>query len=213
MEKNKKRFFASVFVQDIFAIPLAKFLISMKVNPNLITLFGLFVAVSSCYFFLNSSPLVGSLLFFLSLILDSTDGRVARGLNRFSEFGARLDSVSDKIRTLLVTLSIILANTNVITHTLIIYTYTQILPLYRYFFQNNDFDTRDPIQIFWEATIFKDWLNRNKIVGIYNGWERAIFVCVIAPLTSIPIIVILLSVLLEQLLFIIGKFYIIRNNK
>jgi len=204
MEKSKKRFFISVFVQDIFAKPLARTLISINCNPNLITGFGLLMSFIACYFFINDLPIIGSGLFFISLILDSTDGRVARGLNLFSEFGAKLDSFSDKIRSFLVSFVIIFSNTPSIYLAGLIYCYVQILPIYRFFFYDYSEDERDPIQIFWESTPMKDWLDKNNLVGIYNGWERAIVVCIIAPLTPKPLITIFTAILLEQALFFAG---------
>lgn len=98
MEKKLRRFFFSVFVQDLFAIPLARLLINMRIKANYVTMVGLISSIASGVLYLTHDYVLGSLLFFIALVLDSTDGRVARGTNTFSDFGAKLDAVADKIR-------------------------------------------------------------------------------------------------------------------
>lgn len=204
MEKNKKRFLISVYFQDIFAIPLAKFLIRIRVHPNFVTLTGLLSSLASSYFYYKSEPLIGALLFTSCLILDSTDGRVARGLGKQSKMGAILDSISDKSRSFLVSLAIIINLGLGFASSILIYFYIQALPVYRALIYDYSADERDPIQIFWEGTFLKSWLDRKSLVGIYNGWERAVVVCVIAPLTNFTLELIIFAVLLEQILFLAG---------
>ena len=83
MEKNKRRFLFSVFIQDLIAVPLAKFLIQLKFNANLVTLVGLFLAILSGVAYICHAYILGSILLFGALVMDSTDGRVARGTNSF----------------------------------------------------------------------------------------------------------------------------------
>lgn len=66
-----------------------------KLIPNLITLLGLIVGVSSIRFALDSrwEPSVYCIL--VAAILDGLDGRIARLLNATSPFGAELDSLCD----------------------------------------------------------------------------------------------------------------------
>ena len=66
-----------------------------KLIPNLITLLGLVVGVSSIRFALDSrwEPAIYCIL--IAAILDGIDGRVARLLNATSPFGAELDSLCD----------------------------------------------------------------------------------------------------------------------
>ena len=79
--------------------------------------------------------------------------------------------------------------------------------LYRYFIHDYSRDERDPIEVLWYKTKYREWLEKKNLVGFYNGWERSVVVCVIAPLTSYPIAIILIAVFAEQLLFIIGKHF------
>ena len=213
MEKNKKRFLLSVYFQDIFAVPLALALISLKVNPNAITMLGLVFSLVSAYFYLQESPVLGSLLFIICLILDSTDGRVARGLNKFSSFGAMLDSLADKVRSFIVTFVIIYVSIDNLELSLVAFAYVCLLPLYRLFFYDYSDNPKDPIQLFWESTPLRSWLDRHNLVGLYNGWERAVVVCVIAPLTPFPIYVIFCAVFIEQILFGLGLLIRKRNSQ
>jgi len=66
-----------------------------KLIPNLITLLGLVVGISSIRFALDSrwEPAIYCIL--IAGILDGLDGRVARLLNATSPFGAELDSLCD----------------------------------------------------------------------------------------------------------------------
>ena len=80
-----------------------------------------------------------------------------------------------------------------------------MLPLYRYFIHDYSRDERDPIEVLWYKTKYREWLESKNLVGLYNGRERAVIVCVIVPLTSYPIAIILIAVFVEQLLFMTGK--------
>ena len=67
MEKNVRRYFFSVFVQDLFAIPLAKLFIKLKLKANYVTLIGLFSSIASGLLYLDHSYILGSFLFFVAL--------------------------------------------------------------------------------------------------------------------------------------------------
>ena len=70
----------------------------MKKNiPHIITLTSLCIAILSIIESFNWNFTTASYLIFLSLLLDSLDGSLARYLNTNSEFGKQLDSLSDMI--------------------------------------------------------------------------------------------------------------------
>jgi hypothetical protein len=213
MEKKERRFLTSVYFQDIFAIPLARILIKNKIHPNVVTFFSLFFAVVSGLLYLDQIYWLGSLLFTVALILDSTDGRVARGTNTYSEFGAKLDAWSDKIRSIFVALMLLISLNIGIPTTLFLYAYYLFLPLLRPLVKNRLDLKQDPTVIFWDATIFSPWLKKHNLVGLYNGWERAILVIVIAPLTPYPIFVFVFAVLLEHILYILGIIFYLKAFK
>jgi len=66
-----------------------------KLIPNVITLMGLVVGVSSIRFALDSKWELAVYCILIAGILDGIDGRVARLLNATSSFGAELDSLCD----------------------------------------------------------------------------------------------------------------------
>lgn len=204
MEKNIRRFFFSVFVQDFFAIPLARLFIRLKVKANYVTLLGLLTSIASGILYIDQSYILGSILFFAALILDSTDGRVARGTNTFSDFGARLDAITDKVRSFFVAFCFIWSLNYGLEASLLIFAFYILLPITRAIMSRNDKDFYDPTILFWDATPFKNWFVKNKVWGFYNGWERSVLALTIAPLMAYKIEVFVFSVVLEQLLFVLG---------
>lgn len=207
MEKNKRRFIFSVFVQDLIAKPLASILIRFGVVANYVTLLGLILALSSGFAYLYQSYLVGSLLFFAALVLDSTDGRVARGTNTFSDFGAKLDAVADKIRSFLVAFLFLLGLGMDYANTFLLFGFYIILPVVRFLCSLKNKDFYDPTILFWDATPFRDWFVKHGVLGFYTGWERSVVALLFAPLVSSKIEVFVAAVLLEQALFLIGLFF------
>lgn len=67
----------------------------VKLIPNIITLLGLIVGVSSIRFALDSKWELAAYCILIATILDGLDGRIARILNATSHFGAELDSLCD----------------------------------------------------------------------------------------------------------------------
>ena len=204
MEKNIRRFFFSVFVQDFFAIPLARLFIKLKIKANYVTLLGLFSAIASGILYIEQSYISGAIFFAIALILDSTDGRVARGTNTFSDFGARLDALTDKVRSFFVAFCFIWSLNYGFTVSVLIFAFYILLPITRAFMSRNDKDFYDPTILFWDATPFKDWFIKHRVWGFYNGWERSVLALAVAPIMVYKIEVLIFSVVLEQLLFILG---------
>jgi CDP-diacylglycerol--serine O-phosphatidyltransferase len=66
-----------------------------KLLPNLVTLTGLIIGVSSIRFALDSAWEVSVYCILIAAIIDGLDGRVARMFNATSHFGAELDSLCD----------------------------------------------------------------------------------------------------------------------
>ncbi|MDR3222179.1 MAG: CDP-alcohol phosphatidyltransferase family protein [Methanobrevibacter sp.] len=73
--------------------PLAK---KLNINPNLITLISLIIAILSAISIGTSHILLGSILILCSGFFDVLDGVVARYHNKTSKFGAILDSTMDR---------------------------------------------------------------------------------------------------------------------
>lgn len=66
-----------------------------KLIPNILTLIGLVVGVSSVRFALDSKWEVSVYCVLIATIIDGLDGKIARMLNATSHFGAELDSLCD----------------------------------------------------------------------------------------------------------------------
>ncbi len=66
-----------------------------KLLPNLVTLIGLIIGVSSVRFALDSAWETSVYCILIATIVDGVDGRVARMFNATSHFGAELDSLCD----------------------------------------------------------------------------------------------------------------------
>lgn len=68
-----------------------------KLLPNVVTLVGLIIGVSSIRFALDSAWEKAVYCILIATVIDGLDGRVARMLNATSHFGAELDSLCDFI--------------------------------------------------------------------------------------------------------------------
>ena len=68
-----------------------------RLLPNVVTLVGLIIGVSSIRFALDSAWEKSVYCILIATIIDGLDGRVARMLNATSHFGAELDSLCDFI--------------------------------------------------------------------------------------------------------------------
>ena len=212
MEKNKRRFFFSVFIQDLIAVPLAKLLIKIKCNPNFVTLLGLFFAISSGVLYLYHEYILGSLLFFGALVLDSTDGRVARGTNSFSSFGAKLDAITDKTRSFFVAYCLLFSLDISYFGIFIFFSMYIFLPLLRAYLKLNNKNFYDPTISFWDSTPFKQWFISKGVLGFYTGWERSVLALLIAPLTIFKLEIFILAIIIENILFFLGLIFF-RKNK
>tara|TARA_B100000900_G_C20598400_1_gene724408 strand:- start:2652 stop:3305 length:654 start_codon:yes stop_codon:yes gene_type:complete len=212
MEKNKRRFITSVYIQDLFAIPLAKFCIQIGISANLVTLLGLFLSIYSGYLFFYSNFVLGSIFFGIALIIDSTDGRVARGTNSFSKFGALLDSVTDKFRSIFVALFLLIGIGFSGKELIMYYFLYLLLPCIRFALNLLLKFKDDPTIIFWDSTPMENWFKEKNIVGLYTGWERSVMCLFIAPLTSFTIELFVLSICLEIILYFLGLIIYFRKR-
>lgn len=68
----------------------------ININPNLVTLIGLFISILSGVFFADSNLIAGVIFILLSGSCDVIDGAIARSHNRKSKFGGFLDSTCDR---------------------------------------------------------------------------------------------------------------------
>lgn len=76
--------------------PLAKFIGSFGIKPNLITILGLLAASVGGLFLVFKFPLLSAICFLASGIFDLLDGLVARIYGKKTKFGGTLDAVVDR---------------------------------------------------------------------------------------------------------------------
>ncbi|MDR2967587.1 MAG: CDP-alcohol phosphatidyltransferase family protein [Methanobacteriaceae archaeon] len=84
--------------------PIAK---ELDINPNIITIFSLIIAVIAAVSFALNSLIVGGVLLFLSGLLDVFDGAIARYHNKVTKFGAFLDSTTDRFSDTLIIIGLL----------------------------------------------------------------------------------------------------------
>lgn len=80
----------------------------INVNPNILTIMGLFIGIFAAYMFAIGSLLGGGILILLSGFFDIIDGAVARNHGSHSQFGAILDSTTDRLTDAFIIMGIIL---------------------------------------------------------------------------------------------------------
>jgi phosphatidylglycerophosphate synthase len=77
-------------------VPFANVLVRLHVGPNFLTYAGILLALCSGFLYARGLFAFGGVFLALSGISDSLDGEVARRSRKRSDFGALLDSLSDR---------------------------------------------------------------------------------------------------------------------
>ena len=97
--------FFSVFVLRKFSKLFTWAAVRLRVTPNQITLISFAIGLLSAYEFSRGdfwSIFTGAILLQLSIIVDCVDGELARYTRKFSQLGAWLDAITDRIKEYLV---------------------------------------------------------------------------------------------------------------
>ena len=84
--------------------PIAK---QININPNIITVTGLVLAIISGYLFYQQELIWGAILILFSGLLDIFDGAVARNTDSVTKFGGFLDSTIDRLSDAAIIIGII----------------------------------------------------------------------------------------------------------
>lgn len=82
--------------------PVAEFIIRFEISPNIVTTTGFVISIVSGFFFAIGDYRLGAVFILLSGIFDMLDGKIARGSNRVTRFGALYDSTLDRYAEILV---------------------------------------------------------------------------------------------------------------
>ena len=69
---------------------------NIPINPNIITLLGLFISIFAGVLFASGNVAAGALFILVSGVCDMIDGEIARSQNRKTKFGGFLDSTCDR---------------------------------------------------------------------------------------------------------------------
>ena len=76
--------------------PVIHLLTKWRVNPNVVTLSGLFITILAAGAFMAGAIRLGGLLVLLGGLCDTFDGSIARSAGKTSRYGAFFDSVIDR---------------------------------------------------------------------------------------------------------------------
>ncbi|HDD44332.1 MAG TPA: CDP-alcohol phosphatidyltransferase family protein [Candidatus Desulfofervidus auxilii] len=100
----------ALFIILPFAKRISLFIINYTdIKPNTITLLSFLLAIVAAIFFLKGSHpylIIAAILFELNYLFDCVDGSVARVKNLESPFGAYIDWMCDRVRILILTLTL-----------------------------------------------------------------------------------------------------------
>ena len=103
--KKKKGFVLSDFMRAHFQgllDPLGRFLNRLGIMPNTVTIFGLIGNIISAYFLAQGKMIIGGLIMLAMGPVDALDGTMARLRGEPKEFGAFVDSVTDRYSELVI---------------------------------------------------------------------------------------------------------------
>lgn len=91
----------TVFLIDPLALPLVSLLArARRVGPNHVTLAGMVLGLGAGPLYLFDGAWPGALAFYLALVADCVDGKLAHRTGRTSPRGQRLESLADRLRVL-----------------------------------------------------------------------------------------------------------------
>ena len=96
--------------------PIASFFIRLGVTPNQVSALSILFGFSCAFAFAGRHFLAGSLLLFVSAILDLVDGNVARKNHAESRFGAVFDWIADKYVVAAVILGVGFSGIPIVSH-------------------------------------------------------------------------------------------------
>jgi len=85
-----------------FLDPLGRFFISLGLTPNMVTMLGLLGNVIGAYYLARGEMLTGGIWIALMTPVDALDGTMARLRGEASDWGAYVDSVSDRYSELII---------------------------------------------------------------------------------------------------------------
>ncbi len=85
-----------------FLDPIGRFLNRIGLTPNMVTLLGVFGNIIAAYFVVKGQISLGGLIMLIVWPIDALDGTMARLRGEASDWGAFVDSVSDRYSELII---------------------------------------------------------------------------------------------------------------
>ena len=82
--------------------PLGRFFNRLGMTPNMMTMFGLLGNTAGAFFLARGDMLTGGILVLIMTPIDALDGTMARLRGEAGDFGAFVDSVSDRYSELII---------------------------------------------------------------------------------------------------------------
>ena len=82
--------------------PLARLFLWLGLTPNMVTMLGLLGNTAGAYFLARGELLIGGILIAVMTPIDALDGTMARLRGEASDWGAYVDSVSDRYSELII---------------------------------------------------------------------------------------------------------------
>lgn len=101
--------FFSIFVLRRLSKPLTWLAVKIGATPNQVTILSFAIGLLAAYYFAQGdfwSVLLGAVLLQLSIVVDCVDGELARYTRQFSELGAWLDAITDRVKEYVVFLGL-----------------------------------------------------------------------------------------------------------
>ena len=99
--RNYKESYGYLFAR-IFSYPFTWIFYHTSISPNSITIISFIVSIMAAYFILVDKLIIGGILVWFGLVLDFSDGEIARLKNLQSKFGAWFDGITDRISDVIV---------------------------------------------------------------------------------------------------------------
>ena len=160
------------------AFPLVYLFRLLKVSPNVVTTLGNLAAILAFVFLLGSgTSLIAALLWFLSVLLDHSDGALARVTERVRKHKFRYDHFSDilKISFLFLLISLIHENNLVVicaTFNSVMFLFREVLLLNLNFAQSGQDDKNVSLKVKSSTIFFQNFKN---IFATINGHSTLVF--------------------------------------
>jgi phosphatidylglycerophosphate synthase len=191
------------YFYDKFSILIVIFIlkIKLKVNPIVISVFGLALGLISAYLFLNEKYFVAILFFQLSITMDCVDGYIAKIYNNGSKLGVIIDGLCDYLVIILNLIALDLS----LDQNLIFKNMTFIYLLFIAIEKNIERSIENANKFYSKVKVNKILLNKvknflekkNLKVLLFNNHERYFLIFFIGPIFSEIYIFFLLSIFLS----------------